>query len=537
MRHKHLRLLIGIVILALVAVWINLPDNPGIHVNIGGLKIDRDIKVVQGLDLQGGMQVTLEADTPPGQPVDASAMQAAKSIVENRINGLGVSEPLIQMQGDNRIIVELPGIKDPDGAIKTFGKTGLLEFIDAGITSLPSGTLVTTDLGGPDSVGQTTPSPSEAAPGSAQPTPTASPTPTTSDQTNPSQQPSATESTTGTVATPVTPSTKVYKTLMTGKNLKSAEVGFDEFNRIEINFELTDEGAKIFSDWTRANVGKYMAITMDKQVISSPVIKEVIPGPRVSISNPEAGGIPIDEARQVVIQLKYGALPIPLKVIANRTVGPTLGLDSINKSFAAGAIGLSIVALFMLVYYRMPGLLANIALVIYAGVVFALFKLIPVTLTLAGIAGFILSIGMAVDANILIFERMKEELRTGKTLGAAIDAGFARAWTSIRDSNISTLITCAILFWFGSNFGASIIKGFALTLAIGVVISMFTAITVTRTFLKTAQMVWFSDPNAMSSPRLRWLFDLSGARRYNPIVDGQQNKSLASPSVAEQPSK
>ena len=196
------------------------------------------------------------------------------------------------------------------------------------------------------------------------------------------------------------------------------------------------------------------------------------------------GSFTIESAKALVVVLKYGALPVALEVLENRTVGPTLGQDSVQKSFVAGAVGLLIVVFFMLVYYRLPGLLADMALVIYALITFALFKLIPVTLTLPGIAGFILSIGMAVDANILIFERMKEELRAGKTLGAAIEAGFARAWTCIRDSNASTLITCAILFWFGMNFGASIIKGFALTLAIGVLVSLFTAITVSRTFLR-----------------------------------------------------
>lgn len=213
----------------------------------------------------------------------------------------------------------------------------------------------------------------------------------------------------------------------------------------------------------------------------------------------------------MVIVLKYGALPVPLEVVENRTVGPTLGQDSVRKSLVAGAIGLLIVMAFMLIYYRLPGFLADVALLLYAAVVFALFKLIPVTLTLPGIAGFILSIGMAVDANILIFERMKEELRWGKTLGAAIEAGFARAWTSIRDSNISTLITCFILFdpiglfgLFGLHTGASIIKGFAFTLAIGVLVSMFTAITVTRTFLRAIVGTEYA--------KSRWAFGLAAEK-------------------------
>ena len=197
--------------------------------------------------------------------------------------------------------------------------------------------------------------------------------------------------------------------------------------------------------------------------------------------------------------MRYGALPVPLRVAESRAVGPTLGQDSVRKSINAGVIGLLVVIVFMLLYYRLPGVLADFALIIYALLVFALFKLIPVTLTLPGIAGFVLSVGMAVDANILIFERMKEELRGGRALRSAIDIGFARAWPSIRDSNASTLITCVILFWFGSNFGASIVKGFALTLAIGVLVSLFTAITVTRTFLHLVM-------NNMDLSRNRWWF-------------------------------
>jgi preprotein translocase subunit SecD len=195
------------------------------------------------------------------------------------------------------------------------------------------------------------------------------------------------------------------------------------------------------------------------------------------------GNFTHEEANNLAIQLRYGSLPIPLKVVESRTVGPTLGQDSLRKSLVAGGIGLSVVVLFMALYYRLPGVVADLALLVYALITFALFRLIPVTLTLPGIAGFVLSIGVAVDANILIFERLKEELRSGRTLSQAIDLGWRRAWPSIRDSNLSTLITCAILFWFGSTFGASIVKGFSLTLALGVLVSLFTAITVTRIFL------------------------------------------------------
>jgi preprotein translocase subunit SecD len=436
LRRSTVRNLIIVAVIAVVAGWLAWPTNSAIDLSRFGINYRRDIAIKEGLDLQGGIQVLLQADVPPGQAVGRDALVAARQIVEQRVNALGVSEPVIQLAENNRIIVELPGVRNPDEAIKTFGNTGLLEFIDAGATFLPEGTVVKTSLGGPPNGIQVT-------------------------------DPSGTE----------------YKTIVQGKHLRTAAVGFDELGRPQINFEFNDEGAKLFGDFTTQNVGRYLAITLDKRVISSPVIQNPIVGGSGRIT----GRFRLEEAQNIVIQLKYGALPVPLKVVQNRTVGPTLGQDSVRKSILAGAIGLAIVAGFMVLNYRLPGLLATLALVIYAAITFALFKTIPVVLTLAGIAGFILSIGMAVDANILIFERMKEELRAGRSLGAALDAGFARAWTSIRDSNVSTLITCAILYWFGATFGASIIQGFALTLALGVLVSMFTAIFVTRTLLSTLQ--------------------------------------------------
>ena len=452
MRDRNSILFVFIVLLALVALWVDTSDR--IHMALGPLKVDRDIRIRQGLDLQGGLHVLLEADVPPTEKVTAEAMEAVSAIVENRVNALGVTEPLVQLQGERRIIVELPGLEDPEQAIATLKGTGLLEFIDAGYDRLEEGTVVRTTYG-------------EAGEAEATPTPTVQ----------------VAEPVTETVQapTPTPASEKVYRTVMTGKHLKSAKVGQDEFGRPEIDFELTDEGAKIFAEFTKNNVGKILAITMDKVVISAPVIQTPILEGRGRITSQQ--GFPLEYARSIAVQLRYGALPVPLKVVETRAVGPTLGQDSVQKSIRAGLIGLTVVLLFMLVYYRLPGTLADVALLIYAALNLAVFKLIPVTLTLPGITGFILSTGMAVDANILIFERMKEELRAGRTLRAAIAAGFDRAWTSIRDSNLSTLLTCVILFWFGSQFGASIVKGFAITLFIGVVISMFTAITVTRTFI------------------------------------------------------
>ncbi len=475
MQQRNTYLLVFIIVLALAAIWVDLPDNPGIHIDFAGVRIDRDIKIWEGLDLQGGLQVILQAKETAEAPVNSETMAAVQGIIENRVNGLGVSEPLIQTQGKNRIIVELPGVKDPDQAIATFGRTGLLEFIDAGDTYLPEGTIVRTSLDEP--LTQTV----------SIPTPAAGITTTGS----------LTGTTGITTTAGATETVKVYKTILTGRQLSKASVGFDQLNKPDIQFTFKDDGPKIFADFTTKNVGKYMSIVLDKRVISSPTIKT----PITDGSGIIEGSYTMEAAKALVVVLKYGSLPVPLEVIENRTVGATLGADSVSKSLLAGAIGLIIVVLFMLIYYRLPGLLADVALIIYALISLALFKLIPVTLTLPGMTGFVLSIGMAVDANILIFERMKEELRAGKTLGAAIEAGFARAWTSIRDSNASTLITCAILFWFGMNFGASIIKGFALTLAIGVIVSLFTAITVSRTFLRLLVNTEYS--------KNLWLFGIS----------------------------
>ncbi|TMC21867.1 MAG: protein translocase subunit SecD, partial [Chloroflexi bacterium] len=271
------------------------------------------------------------------------------------------------------------------------------------------------------------------------------------------------------------------KPLFTGKDLdpNALQVGQDQqTGGYVIQFAMKGDAVGRFSSYTAKHIGNYLTVTLDKKVVSSPRIDSQIPG------NGEINGrFTLTEAQQLVNVLKYGSLPIALAIQSEDTVGPTLGQDSIQKSLIAGVIGLGIVIVFMLLYYRLPGLLADLALVLYAIFTLALFKMIAVTLTLAGIAGFILSIGMAVDANVLIFERVKEELRAGRLLASAIDIGWKRAWPSIRDSNISTLITCAVLYSFGTNFGATIIVGFATTLFLGVLISMFTAIIVTRTFL------------------------------------------------------
>jgi len=276
-----------------------------------------------------------------------------------------------------------------------------------------------------------------------------------------------------------TAETTVWHTIMTGKDIESVTVTTGETGGYAVDFVLTAEGAKIFKDHTTTNVVKALTIVLDKKVISSPQISTAITEGKGQIT----GNFDYDRANNLAVTLRYGRLSVPVEIVESRVVGPTLGTDSLQKSLLAGLIGFAIVALFMIIYYRLPGGVAVVGIAIYAGLTFALFKLIPVTLTLSGIAGFLLSTGSALDANILIFERLKEELRNGRTLRQAVDMGWKRAWPSIRDSNIATIITSIILFWFGSTFGATVVKGFAVTLSLGVFVSLFTAFFITRTFL------------------------------------------------------
>ncbi len=424
--------------------------------------VSRDVSIRLGLDLRGGLQTLLEADVPASQTVDPAELKVTQQILESRANGLGVSEVVMQTAGDRRIVAEFPGISNPEEVVASLQQTGLLEFVDMGTSPAQVGSTIATDYGQADA---TTPAataaPASTATAEAAVTPDANATPA----------PATTE-------TPAAPAT-VYHTVMTGAGLDTVNVTTDSLGRYQIAFTLKSDAAKTFADHTSTHTQQYLAIVLDKRVLSTPVIQTAITDGQGVIQ----GSFTADEANNLAIQLRYGSLPIPVKVVESRTVGPTLGAESVRKSVLAGAIGLGVVILFMLFYYRLPGALADLALIVYALLTLALFKLIPVVLTLPGIAGFILSIGMAVDANILIFERMKEELRSGRTLRQAIDLGWSRAWPSIRDSNISTLITCVILFTFGSTFGASMVKGFSVTLAIGVIMSLFTAVNVTRTFL------------------------------------------------------
>lgn len=444
MSRRTVNLILILVLFALV-VLTTIPSTS----NYISDKIGRSLDTVLGLDLRGGLQVLLEVDLPEDAVIESQSLDDARAILENRSNGLGVSEVSFQVAGNRRIVGEFPGLTNTEEVIAVLKETGQLEFVELGATYLPEGMVIKTDYGQ-----------------SATTEPAAS-----TDE--------ATSETVEGAIDPEDPAEKIWHTVMTGKDLKSVGVTQNNMNQYVVSFELTSEGGKVFADYTTKNIGKYLAIVLDKRIISAPVINSAITEGAGIIE----GNFTRESANALSVQLRYGSLPIPLKVVESRAVGPTLGQDSINKSILAGGIGLAVIILFMVIYYRLPGFIASIALIMYSLLTLAFFKLIPVTLTLPGIAGFVLSIGMAVDANILIFERLKEELRSGRSLTNAIDLGWRRAWLSIRDSNISTLITCAILFWFGSNFGATIVKGFSLTLAIGVLVSMFTALIVTRTFL------------------------------------------------------
>jgi preprotein translocase subunit SecD len=440
----------------------------------------RTVKVAEGLDLRGGLQVLLEANVPPNVPVSQADMQAAIQVIRNRIDALGVTEPLVQQSGDRRIIVELPGISDPSLAISTIQEQAFLEFVDAGFTPIPDGARIQTSI---PTEGETPPTQSPvptATPGTPQSPITSTPGITTT--------PPITNGTGITGTQPATPTQPIYNTIITGKDLASVQVTTSQLNQPQVAFTLKSSAADTFAKFTSAHneavlgTPYYMCIVLDKVAVSCPSIKNAIPSGQGVITL--GSNATLADADRLAIQLRSGSLPIQLRVAETSTVGPTLGQDSIHKSIIAGIIAMLVVIAFMLLNYRLPGVLADVALMIFAAVVFALYKLIPVTLTVPGFAGLALAVGVAVDANILIFERMKEELRAGRRLDAAVEAGFDRAWPSIRDSNISTLITCVILFIFGNTYGASIVKGFALTLGLGVAVSLFTGIWVTRTFLR-----------------------------------------------------
>ena len=367
------------------------------------------------------------------------------------------------------------------GVIK---QTGLLEFVDVGDDLLAPGTVIQTDYNAPSSATATTATPvaTEALVATATPEAT------------------ATASETPTAESAATTTNKVYHTVITGADLDSVVVTAPSsaVDGYAVSFKLKSDATKTFGDYTKANVGKMLAIVLDHKIVSTPYIRQAIETGEGAISGSGENAFTYDQANNLRITLHYGSLPVALEIAESRVVGPTLGQASLNKSLIAGAIGFLIVTMFMLIYYRAPGVIAIFSIFIFGLITYAIYLAIPVTLTLAGIAGLLLSIGSALDANILQFERLKEELRKGRTLEQAIDLSWSRAWPSIRDSNLATIITSAILFWFGSTFGASIVKGFALTLALGVGISLFTAYFVTRTLLSSTSG-WFKNAD-----KARW---------------------------------
>lgn len=477
-RRPYLTLAIILIVVGL-ALWVDLSKQISIFNPVTNSPIiNRNTELQLGLDLKGGLQVLLEADLPANATVQSGDLATTQKILQNRVNALGVSEVTMQSAPPNRIVAEFPGLQDPAQVVAALQQTGLLEFVDFGDTPPGVGTEIKTDFGtegaGPNGIVTPGPTTVPTATETATSTPAATATATAS---------GTAESTPAPTATAVPGVETVYHTVMTGTSLASVNVSTGAAvgvtDAFVIQFTLKPEWSNVFADYTGANVGKVLGIVLDKKVISTPSIQQKIDKGQGIIN----GNFTQDSANELAVNLRYGSLPIPVKVVESQSVGATLGADSVRRSLFAGIIGLLAVIIFMLIYYRLPGFIADLALIVYALISLMLFKMIPVVLSLPGIAGFILSIGMAVDANILIFERLKEEIRGGRTLRQAIDLGWARAWLSIRDANISTLITCVILFIFGNTFGASIVKGFAVTLAIGVLVSLFTAIIVTRSFL------------------------------------------------------
>ena len=426
MRRRDIVLLTFILVLLGLSLVSIVPVNSKL-LGPGGLTL--------GLDLRGGSQLLYEADLTKKDPSvsDEQAMASAIEKIQRGIDEFGAAEPTIQKQGTDRILVQLPGVKDINRAISLIGDTGLLYFRELEVDSSGNPVL--------DSEGNYS-----------------------------FQEEAATaEGTDG------------NERELTGQYLKSAGQDFDQYGAPIVVFEWNSEGAHLFEQITRRNIEMPLAIALDNLIISAPVVNSVITG-RGQIE----GHFTIDEATDLVNKLNSGALDLPMEIIDQRDVDATLGADSVRKSLLAAGVGLLMLLILMIVYYRVPGIVACVSLGIYGTMLLAIFNVFSaqLTLTLPGIAAFILSLGMAVDANVLIFERVKEELRAGRALAAAVEIGFDRAWSAIRDSNITTFIACIILFWLGGTFGAFMVRGFALTLSIGVAVSMFTAIVMTRTFLR-----------------------------------------------------
>lgn len=442
------RVFTAIIFLTILVAFLDLPDQYHIKFQLGPFKVDRvltgaklqgtlfgisinkNFSTKLGLDLSGGTELVLDANMKGIAAGDrSSALEAAQQVIERRVNFFGVTEPVVQTaisQNSYRILVDLPGITDVNQAIALIGQTAQLDFREF---------------------------------------------------INPSASISAT-----TTYADILAMTKPVG--LTGKDLQRATVTFDSTTGApEVGLQFTSEGGKKFADVTTRLVGKPLGIFLDSMPITMPVVKQAITDGSAVIN----GTFTQDEAKNLALQLNAGALPVPVTVVQKSSIGATLGQSSVTKSIHAGAVGLTIVALFMIAQYGWLGLMADGALIVYGLLTFAIFRAIPITLTLPGIAGFILSIGMAVDSNILIFERYKEEKRAGQPWKVAMELGFGKAWDSIRDANFTTLITCAILY-NPTNWDAlpssGMVRGFAVTLFIGVLASLFTGIVVTRTFIR-----------------------------------------------------
>jgi preprotein translocase subunit SecD len=389
-----------------------------------------------GLDLKGGSHLVYSIDLSKKDPAqtDADVIEGVKNKIERRVNAYGVTEPIVQTIRNERgsfVLVQLPGVKDIDQALKLIGQTAELDFRELMIDSSGKAVL---DENGKE---QWTIAKAKGSDG--------------------------------------------QERELAGKYLKpNAQVNLtQQTNEPEVAFEWNSEGAVLFEQITQRNLQKPLGIFLDNQLISAPTVQAVIKEKGVIT------GLNLDEARTLAIQLNSGSLDVPLALVERRDIGATLGEDSLKKSLMAGIIGSAMVVLFMIAYYRFSGLMACLALVVFVVLNLAIFKLIPVVLTLPGIAGFIVSIGMGVDGNVLVAERLKEELRRGRTLGAAIEEGFRQSWSAILDANVTVFIACAVLYWLGNTFGNFLVIGFATTLFIGTALSMFTQVVVTRTFLRT----------------------------------------------------
>jgi protein-export membrane protein SecD len=425
----------------------------------GGLTQPLETKL--GLDLKGGFSILYQALPPNGQTPTSDQMETIRTIMENRVNSTGAVEAIVTTQGNDRVLVEVPGAQDPQTIADMVGKTGSLEFV-----ALPPATYGTNTTTGTQAV----PGPNE----------------------------------------PIDPS---LPAMFTGADLDASKVRarYDAKDGWVVDFGFKEPAASNFATWSGANVGNLFAIVLDGNVVSAPYIKGAITGGTGTIS----GSFTSTSAHDLATILEYGALPFKVADIGHSSIPATLGASFLNQTLLAGAIGILLVLAFMLIYYRLPGAVACLALGYYAVAVLAVFRIVPVTLTLAGVAGFVLSVGMAVDANILIFERTKEELRAGKTLVTAVEAGFNRAWNSILDSNVSSLITATILYFGGS----STVKGFALVLMLGVLTSMFTAVTMSRTLLR--QVVH------RQSAQRAWLFGVSDEEFQARSISGRMGRREA----------